>query len=80
MGNIKYPFLLLGKSSPCLAAAGFLSHCLNGPVPYGRRHITVNKILLQVIDHWTSGYCVGITVPAETQINELICVSERALC
>ena len=27
-----------------VAAAGFLSHCLNGYIPYARRHITVNKM------------------------------------
>ena len=29
-----------------VAAAGFLSHYLNGPLPYVRRHITVNKNVL----------------------------------
>ena len=28
-------------------AAGFLSHYVSGPLPYVRRHITVNKMLLQ---------------------------------
>ena len=27
-----------------VAAAGFLSRYLNGPLPYVRRHITVNKM------------------------------------
>ena len=29
-----------------MAAAGFLSHYLSGPLPYVRRHITVNKNVL----------------------------------
>ena len=32
------------KSSICIAAAGFLSHYLNGPLQYVRRHKTVNKM------------------------------------
>ena len=28
-----------------MAAAGFLSRYLSGPLPYVRRHITVNKML-----------------------------------
>ena len=35
MVHIKEPLLLIGKS--------FLSSYLNGPLPYVRRHITVNK-------------------------------------
>ena len=27
-----------------VTAAGFLSQYLSGPLPYGRRHITVNKM------------------------------------
>ena len=38
--HIKEPLLLIGKSSPC----GFLSRYMNGPLPYVRRHITVNKM------------------------------------
>ena len=33
MVHIKYPLLLIRKSS-LLAAAGFLSHYQNGPLPY----------------------------------------------
>ena len=33
MGHIKEPLLLIGTSSPC-----------NGPLPYVRRHITVNNM------------------------------------
>ena len=29
-----------------MAAAGFLSHYLGGPLPYMQHHITVNKIVL----------------------------------
>ena len=43
MMYIKEPLLLIGKSSP-MAAAGFLSCYLSGPLPYVWRHITVNKM------------------------------------
>ena len=42
--HMKEPLLLFGKSSPC--GTGFLSRYLNGPLPYVRRHITVNKNVL----------------------------------
>ena len=42
MVHIKEPLLLIGKNSH-VAAAGFLSRYLNGPLPYVRRHITVTK-------------------------------------
>ena len=42
MVHIKEPLLLIGKSS-YVVAAGFLSRYLNGPLPYVRRHITVNN-------------------------------------
>ena len=42
MVNIKEPLLLVGKVAH-VATAGFLSRYLNGPLPYVRRHITVNK-------------------------------------
>ena len=29
-----------------MAAVGFLSHYLSGPLPYARRHITVNRNVL----------------------------------
>ena len=45
MMHIKEPLLLIGKSSQ-VAAAGFLSRYLSGPLPYVRRHITVNKMCL----------------------------------
>ena len=41
--HIKEPLLLIGKSG-YVAAAGFLSRYLNGPLPYVRRYITVNKM------------------------------------
>ena len=41
MMHIKEPLLLIEKSSH-VAAACFLSHYLNGPLPYVWRHITVN--------------------------------------
>ena len=44
MVHIKEPLLLIGKSSPCGAAAGFLSPYLSGPLPYVLRHITVDKM------------------------------------
>ena len=45
MVHIKKPLLLIGKSRPThVAASGFLSHNLSGPVPYVRCHITVNKM------------------------------------
>ena len=40
MVHIKEPLLRIEKSSPC---GGFLSRYPNGPLPYVRRHITVNK-------------------------------------
>ena len=39
MVHVKYTLLLIGKSSPSIAAAGFLSHYLIGLWPY------VNAIL-----------------------------------
>ena len=42
MVHIKEPLLLIGKSS-YVVAASFLSRYLNGPLPYVRRHITVNN-------------------------------------
>ena len=44
MVHIKESLLLIGKSSPC-GGSGFP---LNGPLPYVRRHITVNKYVLSV--------------------------------
>ena len=44
MVYIKEPLLLIGKKISHVAAAGFLSRYLNGPLPYVRRHITVNKM------------------------------------
>ena len=41
MMHIKEPLLLIGKCSACVAAAGFLSRYLNGPLPYVRHHVTV---------------------------------------
>ena len=43
MMHIKEPLLLIGKGSH-VAAAGFFSSYLSGPLPYVRRHITVNKM------------------------------------
>ena len=43
MVHIKEPLLLIEKIAH-VAAAGFLSHYLCGPLPYVRRHITVNKM------------------------------------
>ena len=43
MMHIKEPLLLIGKSSQ-VAAVGFLSRYLIGPLPYVCRHITVNKM------------------------------------
>ena len=48
MVHIKEPLLLIGKSSPFSADSSFLSRYLNGPLPYVRRHITVNKNVLIV--------------------------------
>ena len=45
MVHIKEPLLLIGKSSLC-GGKGFLSHYLSGPLPYAKRHITVNKNVL----------------------------------
>ena len=42
MVHIKEPLLLIGTSR-YVAAAGFLSRYLNGPLPYVQRHITVKK-------------------------------------
>ena len=42
--DIKEPLLLI-ESVAHLAAAGFLSRYLNDPLPYARRHITINKML-----------------------------------
>ena len=44
MVHIKEFLMLIGKSSPC-GGRGFLSHYLSGPLPYVRRHITVNNVL-----------------------------------
>ena len=38
------PCCLLKRVAHVVAAAGFLSRYLNGPVPYVRSHITVNKM------------------------------------
>ena len=43
MVHIKEPLLLIEKSRH-VAAAGFLSRCLNEPLLYVRRYITVNKM------------------------------------
>ena len=43
MMRIKYP-LLLSLVANVVAAAGFLSRYLSGPLPYVRRHITGNKM------------------------------------
>ena len=40
--HIKEPLLLIRKSSPCGGSGFPLS--LNGPLPYVRHHITVNKM------------------------------------
>ena len=45
MVHIKEPLLLIGTSSYYVVeAADFLSRYLNGPLPYVRHHITVNKM------------------------------------
>ena len=44
MMHIKEPLLLFRKSSPCRSSR-FLSRYLSGPLPYVRRHITVNNDL-----------------------------------
>ena len=41
--RIKEPLLLIGRITH-VAAAGFVSCNLNGPLPYVRRLITVNKM------------------------------------
>ena len=46
MVHIKEPLLLIGKSSPCSGGSRFLSHYLNGTLPYVRCHITINKNVL----------------------------------
>ena len=43
MAHIKEPLLLIQKSSPKVAAVGFLSHYLNGPLPYIQHYLTINK-------------------------------------
>ena len=43
MVNVKDPLLLIGKSSQCSGEEDFLSRYLSGPLPYVRRHITVNQ-------------------------------------
>ena len=43
MVHIKEPLLQIERVAH-VAAAGFLSHYLSGPLPYVRRHITVNKM------------------------------------
>ena len=51
MVYIKDTLLLIGKKvAHVTAAAGFLSHCLNGPLPYVRRHITVNKMFSALLN------------------------------
>ena len=42
MVHIKEPLLLIGNREAHVAAAGFHSHYLNGPVPYVRRHYNRN--------------------------------------
>ena len=44
--HIKESLLLIEKSNPCSGGTGFLSRSLSGPLPYVRRHITVNKMCL----------------------------------
>ena len=49
MVHIKEPLLLIRKSSLCSGSTGFpllLCQYLNGPLPYVRRHITINKNVL----------------------------------
>ena len=45
MVHIKEPLLLIGKRAH-VAAAGFLSHYLSGPLTYVRGHITVKYNVL----------------------------------
>ena len=42
MMHIKEPVLVIGKSTPYSGGSGFPVY-LSGPLPYFRRHITVNK-------------------------------------
>ena len=44
MVDIKEPCCLSERVAHVMAAAGFLSRYLTGPLPYVRRHITVNKM------------------------------------
>ena len=44
MVHINNPLLLTGSSSKLVAAAGFLTRYLSGPLPYVRIHITINKM------------------------------------
>ena len=46
MVHVKEHMLLIGRSSPCSGGTDFLSHCLNGPLSYIKRHITINKNVL----------------------------------
>ena len=48
MIHIKEPMLLIEKSSPC-GSRSFLFRYLSGPLPYVRRHITVNKNVLSAL-------------------------------
>ena len=59
MVHIKEPLLLIGVVH--VVAAGFLSRYLNGPLPYVRRHITVNKMSLnKTILFLPSFMCYGL--------------------
>ena len=45
--HIKESLLLIEKSSPCIGGSGFTLSCsISCPLPYVRRHITVNKMCL----------------------------------
>ena len=48
MMHIEEPLLLIEKSSLC-GGSGFISYYLSGPLPYVRRHITVNKCVECVV-------------------------------
>ena len=63
MMHIKEPLLLIGKSSPC-GGCRFPLSLSEGPLPYVRRHITVNKMcwVRRYIKHFSLSLSIQYSV------------------
>ena len=81
MVHVKQPLLLIRKSSHVMAAVGFLSHYLSGPLPYVQHHITVFSFQ-PVLHHWCNkGHGMYYPVCGMMHLKEpLLLIGKSSLC